>query len=107
MKAKKDNDSKNQTRVLLEDIRQQVTIVAEGHSTIIRKLDEHTRILDEHTRILGEHTRILGEHGDRLNNHDTHLDRIENVLTDIHVRVINIEKDHGARLTRLEEKVFM
>jgi len=80
---KNDNVSGRQTRVLLEDIRQQVQTIAEGHGAIIRKLDEHDQ---------------------RFERIDQRFDRIEMVLTDTNNRVKNIEKDHGARITKLEEK---
>jgi len=83
---KNDKTPKNETRVLLEDIRHQVKTVAEGHGAIIRKLDENTQI---------------------LNDHGQRLDRIEMVLTDTNDRVKTIEKDHGTRITKLEEKVFV
>ena len=73
----KTTDSERETKVLLEDIRHQVKTVAEGHGAIIRKLDDH----------------------------GMRLDRIEIVLTDTNDRVKKIEKDHEARITKLEEKV--
>ncbi len=89
-------DSERETRVLLEDIRKQVHIVAEGHGIIIKKLDEHGRKLDEH--------------GKKLEEHDSRFDRIENVLMDTNSRVKSIEKkfdNHETRITKLEEKVFI
>jgi len=91
-------DSGHETRILLEEIRQQVKTVAEGHGGILRKLEENTRKLEENTRKLGENTQILNDHGQ-------HLDRIEIVLTDTNDRVKTIEKDYGARITKLEEKL--
>jgi len=81
----KTTDSERETRVLLEDIRQQVKTVAEGHGTIIHKLDEHDK---------------------KFEHIDQRLDRIEMVLTDTNDRVKTIEKDHGTRITKLEEKVL-
>ena len=86
-------DSGHETRILLEEIRQQVKTVAEGHGGILRKLEENTRKLGENTQI--------------LNDHGQHLDRIEIVLTDTNDRVKTIEKDHGTRITKLEEKVLI
>jgi len=82
----KTTDPERETRVLLEEIRHQVKTVAEGHGTIIQKLDENMQI---------------------LNGHNQRLDRIEMVLTDTNGRVKTIEKDHGSRITKLEEKVFV
>lgn len=80
----KTTDSERETKVLLEDIRHQVKTVAEGYGIIIKKLEEH----DE-----------------RFEQIDQRFDRIETVLTDTNDRVKKIEKDHGTRITRLEEKV--
>ncbi len=102
-------DSEHETRVLLEDIRKQVQIVAEGHGIIIKKLDEHGRKLDEHGRKLDEHGRILDEHSRKFGEHDGRFDRIENVLMDTNDRVKSIEKkldNHEAHITKLEDKVF-
>ena len=82
----KTTDSERETRVLLEDIRQQVKTVAEGHGTIIRKLDEHDK---------------------KFEHIDQRLDKIEMVLTDTSDRVKTIEKDQGSRIAKLEEKVFV
>lgn len=85
----KTTDSERETRVLLEDIRQQVKIVAEGHGTIIKKLEDHDK---------------------KFEQIDQRFDRIETVLTDTNVRVKSIEKkinNHEARIAKVEEKVFV
>jgi len=85
----KTTDSERETRVLLEDIRQQVKIVAEGHGTIIKKLEGHDK---------------------KFEQIDQRFDRIETVLTDTNVRVKSIEKkldNHETRITKVEEKVFV
>ena len=82
-------DSERETRVLLEDICQQVKIVAEGHGTIIKKLEDHDKEFEQM---------------------DQCFDRIETVLTDTNVRVKSIEKkldNHEARIAKVEEKVFV
>lgn len=81
----KTTDLQRETRVLLEEIHQQVRTVAEGHGIIIRKLEEHDK---------------------RVEQMNQRFDRIEIVLTDTNGRVKKIEQDHGARLTKLEEKVL-
>ena len=82
-------DSERETRVLLEDIRQQVKIVAEGHGTIIKKLEDHDK---------------------KFEQIDQRFDRMETVLTDTNVRVKSIEKkldNHETRIAKVEEKVFV
>ena len=85
----KTTDSERETRVLLEDIHQQVKIVAEGHGTIIKKLEDHDK---------------------KFEQIDQRFDRIETVLTDTNVIVKSIEKkldNHETRITKVEEKVFV
>lgn len=85
----KTTDSERETRVLLEDIRQQVKIVAEGHGIIIKKLEDHDK---------------------KFEHIDQRFDVIETVLTDTNARVKSIEKkldNHETRITKVEEKVFV
>ena len=85
----KTTDSERETKVLLEDIRQQVKIVAEGHGIIIKKLEDHDK---------------------KFEHIDQRFDTIETVLTDTNARVKSIEKkldNHETRITKVEEKVFV
>ena len=82
-------DSERETGVLLEDIRQQVKIVAEGHGVIIKKLEEHDK---------------------KFEQIDQRFDRIENVVIDTNSRVKFVENkldNHEARIAKLEEKVLV
>ena len=88
---KKNKISKNnkkeieqKTRVLLEDMQSDIKRVAEGHSTIIRKLEEHDAGFIEI---------------------DRRFDRVEMVVSDTNRRVKSIEvksDSHEKRLTKLE-----
>ena len=89
-------DSERETRVLLEAINQQVQIVAEGHGTIIRKLDEHDKKFDVIEKQIG------GLKSD--------VEIIKVTVMDTNQRVKTIEKkldNHETRITKLEVKVFV
>ena len=89
-------DSERETRVLLEAINQQVQIVAEGHGTIIRKLDEHDKKFDVIEKQIG------GLKSD--------VEIIKVAVMDTNQRVKTIEKkldNHEIRITKLEVKVFV
>ncbi len=89
-------DSELETRVLLEAISQQVQVVAEGHGTIIRKLDEHDKKFDVIEKQIG------GLKSD--------VEIIKVAVMDTNQRVKTIEKkldNHETRITKLEVKVFV
>ena len=78
------SEIEQKTRVLLEDIQSDIKRVAEGHSTIVRK---------------------LGEHDTRFIEIDRRFDRIEMVVSDTNRRVKSIEEKFGShekRITKLE-----
>jgi septal ring factor EnvC (AmiA/AmiB activator) len=89
-------DLELETRVLLEAISQQVQVVAEGHGTIIRKLDEHDKKFDVIEKQIG------GLKSD--------VEIIKVAVMDTNQRVKVIEKkidNHEIRITKLEEKVVV
>ena len=89
-------DLELETRVLLEAISQQVQVVAEGHGTIIRKLDEHDKKFDVIEKQIG------GLKSD--------VEIIKVAVMDTNQRVKTIEKkldNHETRITKLEVKVFV
>lgn len=110
-------DPARETRVLLEDIRQQVQTVAEGHGAIIRKLDEHDGRFDAHDgrfdKIdlkLIEHDEKFAKIDSKLVEHDKKFARVESELQSISMAVMdigNITKDHEKRVKKLEEKTLV
>jgi septal ring factor EnvC (AmiA/AmiB activator) len=89
-------DLELETRVLLEAISQEVQVVAEGHGTIIRKLDEHDKKFDVIEKQIG------GLKSD--------VEIIKVAVMDTNQRVKVIEKkidNHEIRITKLEEKVVV
>jgi uncharacterized coiled-coil DUF342 family protein len=91
-KGKKDSSDKKydferETRVLLEKIHSEVKTVAEGHSTIVNKLNEHDK---------------------RFNTVESELDTVKMAVMDTNQTVKSIEKkldNHEERISKLEEKV--
>ena len=82
-------DSQRQQNVLLQEIRKQVTTIAEGHSGLDQKIDKANERLDEmgsDMQIikgkLSEHSGRLAEHSGKLAEHDGRFDRIESAITE-------------------------
>jgi len=99
----KSTDPARETRVLLEEIRQQVQTVAEGHGAIMRKLDEHDERFDAIDAKLIEHDK-------RFTDHDKKFAKVESELQSISMAVMDIgntAKDHEKHIKKLEEKVFL
>lgn len=85
---RRQNESRNYTDVLLEQIRDEVKVVHEGHDSLRQefnkrfdkvdeKLREHTVILKDHSRTLNEHSKILAEHSKILAEHSKDLGLIK------------------------------
>ena len=83
-------DSERESRVLLEDVRSQLKVVAEGHGLIVGRLD----------RVEGRLDRVEG----KLTEHDLRFDRIEGQLGQIQKQVGSVLIDHESRLKVLEAK---
>ena len=86
-KVQKNSDLEHGTRVLLENMSSDIKRVAEGHSTIIRKLEAHDA---------------------QFVSIDQRFNRIETVVTDTNKQVKEIKgkiTDHETRITKLEEKI--
>jgi septal ring factor EnvC (AmiA/AmiB activator) len=85
---------KRHTGVLMEQMRKEVQTVAEGHSGIMRKLDEHDERFD---KIESEVGSVKSE-----------LQYVKAAVMDTNQTVKAIEKkldDHETRLSKVEEKV--
>ena len=76
-------DSERETRVLLEDVRSELKVVAEGHTSVVKHLDKVEDSLEE----------IKG----KLEQHDLRFDKLENQFGVILM-------DHEHRLKALEEE---
>ena len=104
MSKKKEYDSERETRVLLEDVRSQLKVVAEGHGLLVGRLDKVEAKLTEHDqrfdRIDGRLDRVEG----RLDGVDGRLDGVENQLGQIQKQVGSVLIDHESRLKTLEAK---
>ena len=89
----KTTNSERETRVLLEDIRKEVKTIAEGHGTIIRKLDEHDK----------RFVKIESE----LDTVKMAVMQISGDIKDLKEEVAKDLSDHKTRIVKLEEKVFI
>ena len=85
----------HETRVLLENMYHQVKTIAEGHSSIINKLEEHDDRFNGIDKRFDNIDAKLIAHDNKFEQMDMRFDRIETVLMDTNDRVKKIEKDHG------------
>ena len=110
-------DLEQKTRVLLEEIRHELKTVAEGHSMLAKKLDDHDEKLSE----ISDVVRKMDTHYFRLQMDteavksqtgtiDIKVDRIERDLGAVKNAVMDIShttKDLEKRVTKVEEKVLV
>lgn len=99
----KTTNSEREIRVLLEDIRHSVKTVAESHGALSSKLNNIDERLSKIESTFFKNEWAIESIKNKVGTVDTKLDRIENVVLDIN----NGIKDHGKRVTKLEEKVFV
>ena len=109
-------DLEQKTRVLLEEIRHDLKTIAEGHSILAKKLENHDEKLCE----VGEIVRKMDTHYFKLQMDteavksqtgtiDIKVDRIERDLRMVKNIVMDISretKDIEKRVKKVEEKVF-
>ena len=99
----KTTDSERGTRVLLEDINHSVKTIAEGHSALSSKLNNIDERLSKIESTFFKNEWAIESIKSKVGTIDTKLDRIENVVLDTN----NTIKEHGKRITKVEEKVFV
>ena len=94
---------KRHTNILMEQMKHEVKTVAEGHSSIIRKLEEHDERFND-----------IDERFDKIDSkfvdHDKKFAKIESELQSISMAVMDTGheiKEHGKRIKKVEEKVFV
>ena len=113
----KTTDSGRETRVLLEDIRKQVQTIAEGHSLLAKKLEEHDERLNEVSTVVQKidtHYFKLQMDTESIKSQagtiDIKTDRIERDLGAVKSVVMDIShetKGLEKRVKKVEEKVFV
>ena len=113
-------DPERETRVLLEDVRREVKTVAEGHTIILHKLEEHdkkfTRIESElHTisTISMDTSRRVDALDVKVDALDVKFNTLDVKVNSIDTRLISVEDkldrnldDHKKRITKIEEKIL-
>jgi chromosome segregation ATPase len=95
-------DQDRRTNILLEAIRGDIRVVAEGHAMLARRLDEHDAKLEMILNKLQGHDNRFIEIGQRF-------DRLEMIVTEINDRMKSDSTridSHETRLTRLEDKIY-
>ena len=101
------SDFEQKTRVLLEDIHQQVKTVAEGHGDIVRKLDEHDKKFNKIESELGTVKiavmTIIGDVKMLRSDVDTIKGDVKTLNNKLDENIANHEK----RISKLEEKVLV
>ena len=97
VKSTPTTDSERETRVLLEDVRSELKIVAEGHTSVVKRLD---KVEDGLQEVKGGLQEVKG----RLAQHDQRFDRIEGQLSQLQQQVGTVLTDHESRLKILEVK---
>ena len=84
------------TNILMEQMRHEIKTVAEGHGSIIRKLEEHDKRFDKVDA--------------KLTEHDKKFAKVESELQSISMAVMDTGheiKEHQKRIKKVEEKVFV
>jgi len=125
MKKKPSNKSKpipsvdeliRHQNVLFEQIRDEVKGVAEGHSSLDRKLDKTNERLDGMEDTLQIISGKLSEHSSKLAEHDKRFDRVESAIIEnskdiqllkattnrIEEKLDTVTVDHEQRIQKLE-----
>ncbi len=117
-------DSGRETRVLLEDIRQQVKIVAEGHGTIIKNLEDHGKRLDSMSSDISDlkedisimkpalerNCKDMLEVKNDLQELKKDMREVKSELGSVKMVVVNISheiNEHEKRIKKVEEKVLI
>ncbi len=84
-------DPQRETRVLMEEVRSELKIVAEGHGSIVKRLDRVEEKLEQHDQ--------------RFDKIEGKLGRIEGQLGQLQEQVGSVLKDHEGRLKTVEQKL--
>lgn len=102
-------DFERETRVLLEKIHSEVKTVAEGHSTLVSKIDDVDNRLSKIESNSFKNEMNIEAIKSKTGTIDIKTDRIERELGAVKNAVLDISKttkDHEKRITKVEEKVL-
>ena len=101
MNAKKitpKHDAEQKTRVILENIRSDISTVAEGHGIIIKRLDN---VELELTFIKA----AVMEVDSNVKEVDARLEKVEHKLDNVEHKLDTVTNAYGVRITSLEAKI--
>lgn len=110
-KKKKDESilPERETRVLFEKIESDVAKVAEGHSMLVKKLEEHDKefaTMNQRFDILeaavSENGRVIKQHNGRFDTIDKRFDTIDKANQQINEKLDIVISNHEDRLKKLE-----
>ncbi len=103
-------NSERETRVLLGKIHSEVKTIAEGHGALASKLGDIDKRLSKIESNSFKNEWNIESIKSKAGTIDTKVDRIEKELETVKNALLDISKsakDHGKRITKLEEKVHM
>jgi len=93
---------KRHTNILVEQVRHEIKTVAEGHGSVIKKLEEHDKRFND-----------IDERFDKIDSklveHDKKFAKVESELQSISMAVMDTGhevKEHEKRIKKVEEKVL-
>jgi len=101
-------DTDRETRVLLEEVRHEVKTVAEGHGSIISKLEEMDRQFRKNDSEHFKLEMLMESVKSQAGTIDTKATRIERDLDTIKNALLDMSqaaKGHEVRIAKVEEKI--
>ena len=101
--ASPEYDSVREQTVLLEHMNQSIKTIAEQHSSIIEKLDQHSEKLDQHSKDLSVIKSELGSVKLAVKDVDQRTIKLEAGQQRIEQKLDVVTTGHEQRITKLEE----
>src|SRR3990167_4538719 len=101
--ASPEYDSVKEQTVLLEHMNQSIKTIAEQHSSIIEKLDQHSEKLDQHSKDLSVIKSELGSVKLAVKDVDQRTIKLEAGQQRIEQKLDVVTTGHEQRITKLEE----
>jgi len=107
-------DSQRETNVLLDRISRDVKVIAEGHSDVIKKMDnidtqlkQHEKRFDKLESELGYIRTAVVENGRDIKKLESGQHELKYEVKDINQKLDTVTTDYEKRIQKLEEKVHV